>query len=104
MTIAGGTLELNQNYNLGYAQSLAINGGTLNITAGSASDGTNYTENVTFTGGGSVIGNPMQLGDTLANGLITINGTVAPTISANIDLISATGQNATFNIINAVGN
>ncbi len=105
MTIgSSATLELNQPYNISYTQSLLINGGTLNITANTTADGANYTENVSFTGGGSVTGNPMRLGDTLSNGLITVNGTTAATISANIDLIGASGKSATFNIVDPAGN
>ena len=100
MTVnSGATLELSASYNLGYSQALVINGGTVNITSATTSDGAQYTENVRFTGGGTVMGHPMRLGDTVGNGgTMSVSGSAAAMIQTDIRMIGATGKSGTFDI------
>ncbi len=94
---SGATLEFNAAYNLGYAQPLVIHGGTVQITSGYSYDGQQYTENVQFTGGGTIIGNAMRLGE-LGGGVIGVSGSAAATIQTGFFLINATGKTGTFNV------
>ncbi len=94
---SGATLELAGSYNLGFSQPLVINGGTVNITSGLTNDGQQYTENVQFTGGGTITGNAMRLGE-LGGGTVSASGAAAATIRTGFFLIKATGKTGTFNV------
>jgi uncharacterized repeat protein (TIGR02543 family) len=94
---AGATLDLAGKYNLGYTQPLVIHGGTVHISCGFLFDGQQYTENVRFTGGGTITGNAMRLGE-LGGGVIGVSGSAVATIQTDFFLINASGKTGTFDV------
>jgi alpha-L-fucosidase len=100
---SGATLELNGPYNLGYSQPLVVNGGTVTITSGFSFDGQQYTENVHFSGGGTISGNAMRLGELGDGGTVSVTGSVPATIQTGFFLINASGKTGKFNVTSTGG-
>jgi len=101
----GATLRIGAGYNIGYQQAVNINGGTLDLSNNSTGDGQNYTLNLNFTGGGSIIsstGSSLRWGE-LANAGITVNGTAPATISSILRMIPGNGRTGTINVVDAGG-
>ncbi len=83
---SGNTLQVAREWNIGSANNIVLNGGTLNFTAGTAVDSVNYMNNLTLNGG-TVMGNPFRIGNS-SNGTFLVTGTAASTISAGIYLVN----------------
>ncbi len=99
---SGTTLTLAAAYNIGYAQAVTVDGGTLNLTSGNAGDGQNYTLNLTLANGATVSGNALRWGE-LGDATITVNGTTASTISSRLAMIAANNRAGTINVTDAGG-
>lgn len=102
---SGATLQIGAGYNIGYQQAVNINGGTLDLTNNITGDGQNYTLNLNFTGGGSIIsttGSSLRWGE-LANAIINVNGTNPATISSILRMIPGNSRTGTINVVDAGG-
>jgi fibronectin-binding autotransporter adhesin len=106
--MAGGVLELAAVFNAGHSRAIAIDGGTLNITAvdasgGNGGDGGNYMNNVTLANGAQVTGNRVRVGNFSA-ARIAATGTAASALSAGITLVnSGPAYPLTFDVSDATG-
>jgi autotransporter-associated beta strand protein len=98
---AGATLESAVSANVGtFGRQVTLNGGTLNLTAYIAADSLNYVNNLVLNNGASVIGNAMRMAY-YTDGLVTVGGTSASTISAGIVLAKSGVRTATFDVADA---
>ena len=103
---SGATLQISGAYNIGYQQAVNIQGGTLDLSNNVTSDGQNYTLNLNFNDGGSIVsttGSSLRWGE-LANAAITVNGTTPATISSILRMIPGNGRNGTIHVADAAGN
>lgn len=95
---AGATLESAVSANVGtFGRQVTLNGGTLNLTAQTAADSLNYVNNLVLNDGASVIGNAMRMAY-YTDGLVTVGGTFASTMSAGIVLAKSGVRAATFDV------
>jgi fibronectin-binding autotransporter adhesin len=98
---AGATLESAVSANVGtFGRQVTLNGGTLNLTAYIVADSLNYVNNLVLNNGASVIGNAMRMAY-YTDGLVTVGGTSASTISAGIVLAKSGVRTATFDVADA---
>jgi fibronectin-binding autotransporter adhesin len=98
---AGATLESAVSANVGtFGRQVTLNGGTLNLTAQTVADSLNYVNNLVLNNGASVIGNAMRMAY-YTDGLVTVGGTSASTISAGIVLAKSGVRTATFDVADA---
>ena len=99
----GGTLRVANTWNINDAQSVVIAGGTLNIanTNGTATDGLNYMNFLTFTNGGLISGQPPRMGYFRA-GTMSVTGSGTATNSAGVHLLN-NGQTVTFAVADTTG-
>ncbi len=95
---AGGTLVAGAEYTLGYARAVTLDGGVLSITMN------NYSNNITLSNGAliSASGNFFRIGFQ-SNASITVTGTSASSITANVrmatnGLVNPSVNLATFNV------
>ena len=96
-----GILNVAADWNIASTNNLVVNGGTVNITDGTAVDGVNYINNLTLNGG-TVTGNPFRVGNS-SDGLFLVTGSAASTIAAGIYLVNnATPRTLTINAADAV--
>ena len=103
---SGATLQISGAYNIGYAETVNINDGTLDIARNSTGDGQNYTLNLNFTNGGSIIsstGSCLRWGE-LADAIITVNGTTPANITSILRMIPAGSKTGTINVVDPAGN
>jgi fibronectin-binding autotransporter adhesin len=84
---SGGTLEVANASNLHDDQAITVNGGTLNISIGSADHGENYVNDLTLNSGALLSGNAPRVGY-LVDPTWTVGGTSASTISAQLQLVN----------------
>ncbi|MGC4004774.1 MAG: autotransporter-associated beta strand repeat-containing protein [Pirellulales bacterium] len=95
------TLQVGQQWNVKSSTPIVLNGGTLNFTSGTATDGVNYANVVTLNNGATVTGNPFR-GGNLTNPTYTVTGDATSTIAARMYLTNnadLTGVRvATFNV------
>ena len=95
---SGATLEAAANWMAGtQGRLVTLNGGTLSLVNGSSTDSFNYVNNLVLNDGASVIGNAMRMAY-YAEGLVTVGGASASTISAGISLQNFGGRKATFDV------
>ncbi len=97
----GAILNVASEWNLASTNNVVVNGGTVNFTAGTATDASNFLNNLTLNGG-TVTGNPFRVGDS-SNGTFLITGSAASTISAGIYLVNnATPRTLNINVADTV--
>ncbi len=93
---SGATLLVSENFNANRTQ-VTLDGGTLNVTAGTATDSNNYITSVTLRDGATVTGNALRFGY-LDNGTVTVAGSSPSTIDADVGVVNGSGYTATFNV------
>lgn len=99
ITVNGGMLTINGNFNAGYGRPITIDGGTLNIITAGSSESMNYINNLTLMNGATVKGKMPRIGY-LSNPSITVSGTNACSIPSGLNLVQRDGNKytMTFNI------
>ena len=103
---SGAALQISGAYNIGYSEIVNINDGTLDIVRNDTGDGQNYTLNLNFTNGGSIIsstGSSLRWGE-LADATITVNGTAPTIITSILRMIPGGGKTGTINVVDPAGN
>ncbi|MDC1406212.1 autotransporter-associated beta strand repeat-containing protein [Akkermansiaceae bacterium] len=88
----GAELNVASAWNTTTDNQVVLNGGTLNFTAGSATDANNYLNTITLNDGAQMIGNALRMGFQ-SDASITVGGSSASTISSGVMLVNA--QNGT---------
>ena len=85
------TLVLQQGWNGGSQRQVSIDGGTLSVTAGTASDGLNYVNDIVLENGAVMSGNRVRMGF-YADGQVRAGGTTASSITGGLLLAQSSGN------------
>ncbi len=99
---SGGTLTLAAPFNAGYSRLITLDGGRLDTTAGTITNGENYVNNLALRNGARVTGNPTRIGYHSA-ATITVAGTNACVYAAGILLVNNAGRPLTFDVQDVTG-
>lgn len=83
---SGAQLDINQIWNASTTNVITATGGNVNISAGSATDGVNYINNLNLNNA-TVTGNPFRIGNT-TNAVFNVGGSGPSTISAVMFLVN----------------